>query len=132
MSLKMMLSSFIPAAWAKAVLPPELLSRLECQLIPEEGTRSELKNALFAAYELGMELYEAQMVALRHEFAGHAKEYFFNTTKLQPPIFDPILLMDRTQARGMSVSKFRKIYGSSGQTTVLWDKSKGMQFYDDS
>lgn len=127
----MMLSSFIPTAWAKAAMSPELQSRLESQLIPEEGTRSELKNALFAAYELGAEVCQAQFNALREEFAGFSKNYLFNVVKSEP-FFDPILLMDRTLARGMTISKFRKVYSPGGQTTVLWDKSKGMQFCDDS
>jgi hypothetical protein len=123
--------SGIPCTVSQAVTP-ELRSRLESQLIPEEGTRSEIKNALFAAYELGVEVYRAYMDDIHGQFAACAKNYLFEITKPEAHFLEPMLLEDFRNTHGMSASVFRKIYGSGGINRVLWDRTKGRQYYDDS
>jgi hypothetical protein len=121
----------IPTSVAE-LLTPELRSRIESQTMPEEGTRSEIKNAIFAAYELGVQVYDAYYEAIRAQLVSCAKEYVFQITKPDPVFFAPELVEDIRSLRGRSTSVFRKIYGIGGVNTVLRDRTKGVMFNDDS
>lgn len=127
------LSNFIPESFTERALSPALKERMACRLLPEEGTRSDFKNALFAAFELGIEVAKAQMDLMSAEFSGFAKESMFRISQFQcapADAFFPLdLLYDRPES---SASSFRKIYRANGTTAVLWDRSKGKQFNDDS
>lgn len=118
-------SSFpLTSTGSEQLLSPELAYRLESRLLPESGSRSEIKRALFEISDLCDALREHFHKLMLEQF----KEQFHQMSQqmlFQPQKIEALPFIDMAERESSSAIAFRKIYYPSGASEVLWERGTG-------